>query len=75
MKNLLIILIISSLSPFFIGKFQYSNACLVIENITDKTDGEIEDVLYTFDFKLDAFTEPQFKDYYISGIETIGRAL
>ena len=47
---------------------------MVIENITDKTDGEIENVLYTFDFKLDAFTEPQFKDYYISGIEAIRRA-
>lgn len=59
--------------PYFVGIFQYSNACMVIENITDKTDGEIENVLYTFDFQLDAFTMPVFKDYYKSGSSTISR--
>ena len=64
MKYLLFLLIL----PFFIGLFQYHNACVVIENITDKTDGEIEAVLYTFNFKLDAFTEPNYKDYYKAGL-------
>ena len=60
-----------SFTPYFIGKFQYRNACVVIENLTDKTDGEIEDVLATFDFSVDCMTEPTFSDYYITGLKTI----
>jgi hypothetical protein len=44
---------------------------MVIENLTDKTDGEIVSVLYTFDFKLDVFDTPTFTDYYKSGLLTI----
>ena len=44
---------------------------MVIENITDKTDGEIVSVLYTFDFQLDVFDTPSFTDYYKSGLLTI----
>jgi hypothetical protein len=44
---------------------------MVIENITDKTDGEITSVLYTFDFQLDVFDTPTFTDYYKSGLLTI----
>jgi len=78
MKNTLILLIAVVMLwsvPYFIGKFQYANACMVIENITDKTDGEIEDVLYTFDFQIDCFTTPSFSDYYISGTKTIERVI
>lgn len=76
MKNviLLISLIVGLFFvPYGVGLFQYSNACMVIENITDKTDGEIENVLYTFDFNIDCMTTPSFIDYYNSGSKTIGR--
>ena len=48
MKILLISILIL---PYIIGLLQYNNAKMVIENLTNKTDGEIVSVLYTFDFK------------------------
>jgi hypothetical protein len=68
MKILLISILIL---PYIIGLLQYNNAKMVIENLTDKTDGEIVSVLYTFDFKLDVFDTPTFTDYYKSGLLTI----
>ena len=68
MKTILLSILIL---PYILGLFQYHNACMVIENITDKTDGEITSVLYTFDFKLDVFDTPSFTDYYKSGLLTI----
>lgn len=58
-----------SFAPYFIGKFQYSNACMVIQNLTDRTDGEIEAVLLTFNFRnMTAFEQPTFADYYEAGL-------
>ena len=55
--------------PYFVGKFQYSNACMVIQNLTEQTDGEIEAVLLTFDFRnMNAFEQPTFTDYYEAGL-------
>lgn len=68
MKTILLSMLIL---PYILGLFQYHNACMVIENITDKTDGEITSVLYTFDFQLDVFDTPTFTDYYKSGLLTI----
>ena len=68
MKTILLSMLIL---PYILGLFQYHNACMVIENITDKTDGEITSVLYTFDFQLDVFDTPSFTDYYKSGLLTI----
>ncbi len=68
MKTLLISILIL---PYIIGLLQYNNAKMVIENLTDKTDGEIVSVLYTFDFKLDVSDTPSFTDYYKSGLLTI----
>ena len=65
----LAIAFILSFAPYFIGKFQYSNACMVIQNLTDRTDGEIEAVLLTFNFRnMDAFEQPTFADYYEAGL-------
>ena len=58
-----------SFTPYFIGRFQYSNACMVIQNLTDRTDGEIEAVLLTFNFRnMNAFDQPTFADYYEAGL-------
>ena len=58
-----------SFAPYFVGRFQYSNACMVIQNLTDRTDGEIEAVLLTFNFRnMDAFEQPTFADYYEAGL-------
>jgi len=65
----LALLLALSFAPYFIGKFQYSNACMVIQNLTDRTDGEIEAVLLTFNFRnMDAFEQPTFADYYEAGL-------
>ena len=60
---------ILSFIPYFIGRFQYSNACMVIQNLTEQTDGEIEAVLLTFNFRnMTAFEQPTFADYYEAGL-------
>jgi len=58
-----------SFVPYFVGRFQYNNACMVIQNLTDRTDGEIEAVLLTFNFRnMTAFEQPTFADYYEAGL-------
>ena len=65
----LAIAFILSFAPYFIGRFQYSNACMVIQNLTEQTDGEIEAVLLTFNFRnMNAFEQPNFADYYEAGL-------
>ena len=65
----LAIAFILSFAPYFIGRFQYSNACMVIQNLTEQTDGEIEAVLLTFNFRnMTAFEQPTFADYYEAGL-------
>ena len=65
----LALLLALSFVPYFIGRFQYSNACMVIQNLTEQTDGEIEAVLLTFNFRnMDAFEQPTFADYYEAGL-------
>lgn len=58
-------------APYFVGLFQYGNACTVIANITDQTDGDIENVLSVFNFDIDCMTEPRFADYYIAGMRSL----
>lgn len=65
----LALLLALSFAPYFIGRFQYSNACMVIQNLTEQTDGEIEAVLLTFNFRnMNAFEQPTFADYYEAGL-------
>ena len=65
----LAIAFILSFAPYFIGRFQYNNACMVIMNLTEQTDGEIEAVLLTFNFRnMTAFEQPTFADYYEAGL-------
>lgn len=42
---------ILSFAPYFIGRFQYNNACMVIQNLTEQTDGEIEEIFIDFQFQ------------------------
>lgn len=70
-KSILIIITVFLSLPYFVGVLQYQNACIVIANLTDQTDGEIEDVLATFDFNIDCMTTPNTIDYYKSGIKAI----
>lgn len=65
----LAIAFILSFAPYFIGRFQYNNACMVIQNLTERTDGDIEAVLCVFNFRnVDAFSQPTFADYYEAGL-------
>ena len=65
----LAIAFILSFAPYFVGRFQYNNANMVIMNLTERTDGEIEAVLCVFNFRnVDAFEQPTFADYYEAGL-------
>lgn len=65
----LALLLALSFAPYFIGRFQYNSANMVIMNLTERTDGEIEAVLLTFNFRnMTAFEQPTFADYYEAGL-------
>lgn len=68
MKTVTVFILALLLSPYFIGLFQYHNACVVIANVTDQTDGDIENVLSTFNFEMDCMTAPNTFDYYKAGV-------
>lgn len=54
-----------------VGKVQYNNSIRAAQNLTDRTDGDIENCLATFYFDIAWHEEPTFKDYWISGWKTL----
>jgi hypothetical protein len=73
MKKVLIILAVVLSIPYFCGIVQYQNVIRVVQNIGDRTDGEISDALLIFDFPGDMTLsrEPTFTELYVSGIDCI----
>lgn len=66
------------LIPYFVGRIQYNNAVIVIQNLMDNdsdtfegTDGDIEKVLRVFNFNIAWDEEPVFIDYYEAGLEAL----
>jgi hypothetical protein len=59
--------------PYFIGKLQFNNAVMVVQNLQDnEDDASIEATLRIFKFKdLTALDSPTFVDYYKCGVLTI----
>lgn len=70
-QTLLTLLAVAVFAPYFIGRIQYQNTIIVAQNLTDRTDGEISNVLATFDFDLDWNDQPTTADYYKAGIKAI----
>jgi hypothetical protein len=81
MKRLIVsvlIIVIISMIPYFIGRQQMNNAEMVIQNFMDNdsdtfegTDGDIEDVLRVFNFNLSWDEHPSFIDYYKAGLAAL----
>jgi hypothetical protein len=73
MKKVLIILAVVLSIPYFCGIVQYQNVIRVVQNIGDRTDGEISDALLIFDFPGDMTLsrEPTFTELYCSGIKCV----
>tara|TARA_R110000868_G_scaffold1729_2_gene13872 strand:- start:2726 stop:2953 length:228 start_codon:yes stop_codon:yes gene_type:complete len=58
--------------PYFIGLNNEHNAIMVIQNLTDSTDSDIEDVLSIFNFpNVSCMEEPGYIDCYKSGLITM----
>jgi hypothetical protein len=57
--------------PLFVGKIQLNNTIVVVQNLTDKTDGDIENVLSTFGFTNTWDENPTIFNVWAVGVETI----
>ena len=64
-------LFILTSTTMLVGKIQYNNSIRAAQNLTDRTDGDIENCLATFYFDIDWHKEPSLKDYWIAGWETL----
>lgn len=71
MKTLILNILLLLSSPYIIGKIQYNNTIIVCQNLTDRTDEEIENVLSTFDFNNDWQQDPTTLELYNVGMKTI----
>ena len=73
MKNIFLTLIgVALIAPYFVGRLQYSNTIRVYQNLGFETDGDIENILSTFDFPtVGTMDEPTTADYYNAGVKAI----
>lgn len=62
------------LYPYFLGHQRFNDVVGVVQNLMGNdqfTDSDIESVLIVFDFNIDANSNPEFIDYYTSGLKAI----
>jgi len=61
------------MSPYVIGRFQFRNVVMVVQNLQDnEDDASIEATLRVFGFNdLGALDNPNFSDYYYCGLHTL----
>jgi hypothetical protein len=64
-------IVLTIIFPLFIGMIQLNNTIVVVQNLTDKTDGEIENTLRTFGFTNTWDEQPTITNIWSVGIETI----
>jgi hypothetical protein len=65
------LLILTALVPYFIGLINHQAVIKTCQNFTERTDSDINDVLFVYGFDLTWDEEPQFTDFYRSGYRTI----
>jgi len=59
--------------PLLVGKIQLNNTVKVCQNLTERTDGDIENVLHTFGFDDNWLEEPSIVDMWEVGVTTISQ--
>ena len=59
--------------PLLVGKVQLNNTLIVCQNLTDRTDADIESVLLTFGFENNWNQEPTIVNIWEVGANTIAQ--
>ena len=59
--------------PLLVGKIQLNNTIVVCENLTERTDGDIENVLLTFGFENNVEQEPSIVSIWEVGVTTLSQ--
>lgn len=59
--------------PLLVGKIQLNNTIVVSQNLTERTDADIENVLVTFGFKNNLEQEPSIVSIWEVGVTTIAQ--
>lgn len=59
--------------PLLVGKIQLNNTIVVSQNLTERTDADIENVLVTFGFKNNPEQEPSIVSIWEVGVTTIAQ--
>jgi hypothetical protein len=59
--------------PLLVGKIQLNNTIVVCENLTERTDGDIENVLQTFGFENRWEQEPSIINIWEVGVTTLSQ--
>ena len=59
--------------PLLVGKIQLNNTIVVCENLTERTDGDIESVLLTFGFEENWQHEPSVVKMWEVGATTLSQ--
>ena len=59
--------------PLLVGKIQLNNTIVVSQNLTERTDADIENVLTTFGFENEKNQEPNIINIWEVGVTTIAQ--
>jgi hypothetical protein len=59
--------------PLLVGKIQLNNTIVVSQNLTERTDGDIENVLLTFGFENNVEQEPSIVSIWEVGVTTLSQ--
>ena len=59
--------------PLLVGKIQLNNTIVVSQNLTERTDGDIENVLLTFGFENNVEQEPSIVSVWEVGVTTLSQ--
>lgn len=59
--------------PLLVGKIQLNNTIVVSQNLTERTDADIENVLVTFGFENNLEQEPSIVSIWEVGVTTIAQ--
>jgi hypothetical protein len=59
--------------PLLVGKIQLNNTIVVSQNLTERTDADIENVLLTFGFENNWNQEPTIVSIWEVGVNTLAQ--
>jgi hypothetical protein len=64
-------IVLTIIFPLFIGMIQLNNTIVVVQNLTDKSDADIENTLRTFGFNNAWDENPTISNVWVVGVTTI----